>query len=121
MSELAEVEALEQLLIIKRELALLSQGVAKLNRKADQIIMSQSDADALSQRIDADVQAEGASIGLLVSGVQELKDELAAAQQQNPGVDLSGISSKVDALDQQAAALANAAQSVPQPPAPPQG
>lgn len=119
MAEFLEMELLEQLVIIKRELTLLSKAVALINRKADQIIMSQSDADALGQRIEADVEAEQGSLALLVSGVQELRDELAAAQQQNPAVDLSGLSAKVDALDGLASSLSGVAQGLPQPP--PQG
>jgi hypothetical protein len=90
--------------------------MASLHRKADQIIMSQSDADALAQRIDADVQAEAAALTTVVAGIQELKDELAAAQQQNPAVDLSGIAQKVANLDETVTEMQAVAGGVPQPP-----
>ena len=126
MATIEEGAILEEIRIVRQELSALSQALAavnkkvdNLNRKADKIIMSQSDADALGQRLEADEQSELASLDLLGTGIQELKDELAAAQQGNPGVDLSGISAKVDALDGLASRLSDAAGSVPQPPPPP--
>ena len=83
--------------------------LAAIERKLEAVLSEQS-------HLDADVQAEEASIAAIATAVTAIQAEIAALKQQNPALDFTG-------LDQAVTDLANATSSVQglEPPAPPAG
>jgi hypothetical protein len=94
MANAFEETVLEELIMINRRLELLSMAVANLQRKVTQgMATTQADIDALRQRVQADNASEATAL-------QAIKDDFAALQANAPAdLDLSGLSSDIDALD----------------------
>ena len=109
------------LAVLKRDMALLHEKLDLVLEKEDlnfeqgetNMAVTQADVDALRARIQADNATQTGTL-------QQIKDDFAALQAANPTVDLSGLSSDIDQLDQNAAAEQQVA-SDNQPPAPSDG
>lgn len=84
MSRADDVELYEILEAMREELVFLRRGQASTNRRLDQIMVSQADLDQIAQRIAAAENSQAAALDVIKTGI-------AALQQANPSLDLSGL------------------------------
>lgn len=89
----------------------IQQSLDVLNWKVDRFMATQADLDAAV----ADIEAK---VGALGTAADAIKAEIAALQQANPALDLSGLTKAVSDLDAAAATVAAIPPAPPAPPAP---
>lgn len=86
----------------------IERSLAELHRKVDRLMATQAEIDAMV----ADIEAK---VGALGTAADAIKAEIAALQNANPALDLSGLTKAVADLD---TAAADVAAIPPAPPAP---
>ena len=83
-----------------RYLAALDGRLDRIERKVDHVTTQQDQLNALVTQEGADLSDFAAQLPVLTEAIQAVAVELQALQNDNPGLDLSGLQVKVQALSQ---------------------